>query len=131
MPEKKTLNEDLFYKGSSANLPRLHTCKNNVPFWEFSQFAVTIYIYFFLSSTFLKNTYETVFIVTYAKRFFFISWYRRLLLLEFFLMAISVDIGIDEWVSGGLIVHVFVREPFDSTRIHPRSANKGDRMTKK
>ena len=33
MPERKTLNEDLFYKGSSANLPRLHTCKNKVPFW--------------------------------------------------------------------------------------------------
>ena len=28
MPERKTLNEDLFYKGSSANLPRLHTCEN-------------------------------------------------------------------------------------------------------
>ena len=41
MPEKKTLNEDLFYKGSSANLPRLHTCKNKVPFWDFSQFTVT------------------------------------------------------------------------------------------
>ena len=41
MPERKTQNEDLFYKGSSANLPRLHTCKNKVPFWNFSQFAVT------------------------------------------------------------------------------------------
>ena len=42
MPERKTLNEDLFYRGSSANLLRLHTCKNKVPFWDFSQFAVTI-----------------------------------------------------------------------------------------
>ena len=42
MPGKKPLNEDLFYKGSSANLPRLHTCKNKVPFWDFSQFAVTV-----------------------------------------------------------------------------------------
>ena len=41
MPEEKTLNEDLFYKGSSANLPRLHTCKNKVPFWDFKEFAVT------------------------------------------------------------------------------------------
>ena len=41
MPEKKTLNEDLFYKGSSANLPRLHTCKNKVPLWDFKEFAVT------------------------------------------------------------------------------------------
>ena len=41
MPERKTLNEDLFYRGSSANLPRLHTCENKVPFWDFSQFAVT------------------------------------------------------------------------------------------
>ena len=41
---EKTLNEDLFYKGSSANLPRLHTCKNKVPFWDFSQFAVTHYL---------------------------------------------------------------------------------------
>ena len=41
MPENKTLNEDLFYKGLSANLPRLHTCKNKVPLWDFSQFAVT------------------------------------------------------------------------------------------
>ena len=42
MPEKNTLNEDLFYKGSSANLPRLHTCKNKVPFWDFKEFAVTV-----------------------------------------------------------------------------------------
>ena len=42
MPEKKTLNEDLFYKGSSANLPRLHTCENKVPFWDFKEFAVTL-----------------------------------------------------------------------------------------
>ncbi len=44
MPEKKTLNEDLFYEGSSANLPRLHTCENNVPFWDFKEFAVTVTI---------------------------------------------------------------------------------------
>ena len=44
MPEKKTLNEDLFYKGSSANLPRLHTCKNEVLFWDFEEFAVTLCI---------------------------------------------------------------------------------------
>ena len=43
MPEKKTLNEDLFYKGSSANLPRLHTCENKVPFWDFKEIAVTLY----------------------------------------------------------------------------------------
>ena len=42
MPERKTLNEDLFCRGSSANLPRLHTCENKVPFWDFSQFAVTV-----------------------------------------------------------------------------------------
>ena len=42
MPERKTLNKDLFYRGSSANLPRLHTCKNKVPFWDFSQFAITL-----------------------------------------------------------------------------------------
>ena len=42
MPEKKTLNEDLFYKGSSANLPRLHTCENEVPLWDFKEFAVTM-----------------------------------------------------------------------------------------
>ena len=39
---EKTLNEDLFCKGSSANLPRLHMCENKVPFWDFSEFAVTI-----------------------------------------------------------------------------------------
>ena len=39
---EKTLNEDLFYKGSSANLPRLHMCENKVPFWDFKEFAVTI-----------------------------------------------------------------------------------------
>ena len=37
MPERKTLNEDLFYKVSSANLPRLHTCKNKTPFWDKSK----------------------------------------------------------------------------------------------
>ena len=43
MPVRKTLSEDLFYRGSSANLPRLHTCENKIPFWDFSQFAVTIF----------------------------------------------------------------------------------------
>ena len=38
MPEKKTLIEDLFYKGSSANLPRLHTSENKVPFLDKSKF---------------------------------------------------------------------------------------------
>ena len=42
---EKTLNEDLFYKGSSANLPRLHTCENKVPFWDFKEFAVTMVWY--------------------------------------------------------------------------------------
>ena len=44
MPEKKkqTLNEDLFDKGSSASLPRLHTCENKVSFWDFKEFAVTL-----------------------------------------------------------------------------------------
>ena len=48
MPEKKTLNEDLFYKGSSANLPRLHTCENKVPFWDFKEFTVTLSSLFIL-----------------------------------------------------------------------------------
>ena len=42
MPEEKTLNEELFYKGSSANLPRLHRYKNKVPFWDFKEVAVTL-----------------------------------------------------------------------------------------
>ena len=50
MPERKTLNEDLFYRGSSANMSRLHTCENKVPFWDFSQFRVTL-VSFLLSST--------------------------------------------------------------------------------
>ena len=37
MPERKTLNEDLFSRGSSANLPRLHTCENKTPFWDKSK----------------------------------------------------------------------------------------------
>ena len=41
MPEKKTLNKDLFYEGSSASLPRLHTCENKVSFWDFKEFVVT------------------------------------------------------------------------------------------
>ena len=51
MPERKTLNEDLFYRGSSTNLPRLHTCENKVPFWDFSQFAVTNKIDGFITSS--------------------------------------------------------------------------------
>ena len=47
MPERKTLNEDLFYKGSSANLPRLHTCENKTPFWDKSKFFASQYIYIF------------------------------------------------------------------------------------
>ena len=49
MPDRKTLNEDLFYRGSSANLPRLHTCENKVPFWDFGQFRVTYVIDHFIS----------------------------------------------------------------------------------
>ena len=45
MPERKTLNEDLLYGGSSANLPRLHEIK--VPFWDFSQFAITHYLTYY------------------------------------------------------------------------------------
>ena len=41
MPERRTLNRTYFCRGSSANLPRLHTCKNKVPFWDYKQFAVT------------------------------------------------------------------------------------------
>ena len=44
MPEKKTLNEDLFYKGSSANLSRLHTCEIKVPFWDKNKFFTSQYI---------------------------------------------------------------------------------------
>ena len=32
------MSEDLFYKGLSASLPRLHTCENKVPFWDKSKF---------------------------------------------------------------------------------------------
>ena len=42
LPEKRTLNRTYFSRGSSANLPCLHTCENKVPFRDFSQFAVTI-----------------------------------------------------------------------------------------
>ena len=40
---EKSLNEDLLYRGSSANLSRLHTSENKVPFWDFSQFRVTMF----------------------------------------------------------------------------------------
>ncbi len=45
MPERKTLNEDLFYKGSRANLPRLHTCENKTPFWDKSKPFASQYHY--------------------------------------------------------------------------------------
>ena len=38
---EKNSEQDLFCRGSSANLHRLHTCENKVPFWDFSRFAVT------------------------------------------------------------------------------------------
>ena len=38
MSERKTLNEDLFYKESRDNLPRLYTCENKTPFWDKSKF---------------------------------------------------------------------------------------------
>ena len=66
MPERKTLNEDLFYRGSSANLPRLHTCKNEVPIWDFSQFAVTRPIHYSLDHglvcimTYLQVLFQTI-----------------------------------------------------------------------
>ena len=42
---EKNSEQDLFCRGSSANLPRLHTCKNKVPFWDYCQFRVTAHIY--------------------------------------------------------------------------------------
>ena len=48
MPERKTRNEDLFYKGSSANLPRLHTCENKTPFWDKSKFFASQYLDYFV-----------------------------------------------------------------------------------
>ena len=42
MTERRTLNRTYFCRGSSANLPRLHTCENKVPFWDYRQFAVTL-----------------------------------------------------------------------------------------
>ena len=53
---EKTLNEDLFYEGSSASLPCLHTCENKVPFWDFKEFAVKWYIYSLTSSGRRPNT---------------------------------------------------------------------------
>ena len=43
--QEKTLNEDLFHEGKSSSLPRLHTCENKVPFWDFKEFAITILTY--------------------------------------------------------------------------------------
>ena len=51
---RKTLNEDLFYKGSSANLPRLHTCENKVPFWDKSK-SFASNISFVLRKNFLTH----------------------------------------------------------------------------
>ena len=39
---EKNSGQDLFGRGSSANLPCLHTYENKVPFWDYSQFRVTI-----------------------------------------------------------------------------------------
>ena len=39
---EKTLNEDLFDEGSSASLPRLHTCENKVPFLGLENFRITV-----------------------------------------------------------------------------------------
>ena len=50
MLERKTLNEDLFYKGSSANLPRLHTCENKTPFWDKSKFFASHYLQFWVQN---------------------------------------------------------------------------------
>ena len=50
---EKNSEQDLFCRGSSANLPRLHTCENKVPFWDFSRFAVTVYTKF---STYVVHT---------------------------------------------------------------------------
>ena len=82
MPEKKTLNEDLFYKGSSANLPRLHTCKNKVPFWDFKEFAVTVsqiqrndIQIFFVNLSFLNSLPKSIYMYTYKNISVFIYVY--------------------------------------------------------
>ena len=59
---EKTLNEDLFNRESSANQPRLHTCKTNVPFWDFSQFAVTKVSNFYLLWREILNKIHQVFV---------------------------------------------------------------------
>ena len=41
MAEKKLWTRTYSTKESSASLPRLHTCENKVPLWDFKEFAVT------------------------------------------------------------------------------------------
>ena len=53
---EKTLNEDLFYKGSSANLPRLHTCENKTPFWDKSKPFASQYVF----TKLLRNEQDVV-----------------------------------------------------------------------
>ena len=80
MPERKTLNEDLFYRGSSANLPRLHTCKNKVPFWDFRQFAVThVYFEMFHGTFLLFHIHIEQFAVISIRSFIILLLLRQLI----------------------------------------------------
>ena len=62
---EKNSEQDLFCRGSSANLPRLHTCENKVPFWDFSRFAVTVW-----RSKYVKNK------INYSKYLFKKNYWR-------------------------------------------------------
>ena len=76
MPERKTLNEDLFYKGSSANLPRLHTCENKVPFWDKSKPFASHYCILYYAYTIYTGHNPTIMTTSMNERtHFFIKIY--------------------------------------------------------
>ena len=74
---EKTLNEDLFYKGSGASLPHLHTCENKVPFWDKSKFfASHYYLNFFRPDLFiLYQMNYFLYIILCLQHFSFVSSY--------------------------------------------------------
>ena len=74
MLERKTLNEDLFYKGSNANLPRLHTSENNFGI-KVNSSRPSMYMYVYICMYIYIYMYVYIYMYIYVYIYMYIYIY--------------------------------------------------------
>ena len=72
---KKTLYEDLFYKGSSANLPRQNTCENKTPFWDKSKVFASHFQYSQVLAIYFSSEHSVSFLNWHVYSFYYLSFF--------------------------------------------------------